>query len=320
MEQPQHIAPERRARLLRLATGASVTVAGVLIVGKLAAWLATGSVTVLASLVDSLMDALASLINLMAVRLSLQPADDDHRFGHGKAEALAGLGQATFIAGSALFLLLEAVNRLINPQPLEAVGAGIAVMVFAVLATLVLLAIQRHVIRLTGSTAIKADSLHYATDLVTNLSTIAALALALAGWNGADPLFALAIAIYISYSAFGIGREAVGLLMDRELPEDVRERIRDLAFSRPEVLGVHDVRTRQAGHQYFVQLHVELDDDLPLREAHAVADAIEAAIAGAFPGAEVIVHQDPVTEVDRSRIRSEPRPAKASSESLPARA
>jgi len=311
MTPDQHLSQERRAQLLRLATGASVTVAGVLIAGKLAAWLATGSVTVLASLVDSMMDAVASLINLTAVRYSLQPADDEHRFGHGKAEALAGLGQATFIAGSALFLLLEAVNRLVNPQPLEAMAAGIGVMGFAVVATLVLLAIQRHVVRLTASTAIKADSLHYATDLATNLATIAALVLASAGWTGADPLFALAIAIYIFYSAFGIGRDAVGLLMDKELPDDVRVRIRDLAFSRPEVLGIHDVRTRQAGHQYFVQLHIELDDNLPLRDAHAVADAIETAITGAFPGSEVIVHQDPVSEVDRDRVRSESRPAMA---------
>jgi ferrous-iron efflux pump FieF len=313
MAEQEHLSPERRAQLLRLATGASVTVAGVLIVGKLAAWLATGSVTVLASLVDSLMDAVASLINLIAVRYSLQPADDDHRFGHGKAEALAGLGQATFIAGSALFLLLEAVNRLVNPAPLEAVTAGIGVMAFAVVATLVLLGIQRHVIRLTASTAIKADSLHYATDLATNLTTILALVLASLGWDGADPLFALAIAIYIFYSAFGIGRDAVGLLMDKELPDDVRVRIRELAFSRPEVLGIHDVRTRQAGHQYFVQLHLELDDELPLRRAHAVADAVENAITSAFPGAEVIVHQDPVTEVDRSQVRSESRPTTASS-------
>jgi ferrous-iron efflux pump FieF len=207
-----------------------------------------------------------------------------------------------------LFLLLEAVNRLVNPAPLGAVTAGISVMAFAVVATLVLLGIQRHVIRLTASTAIKADSLHYATDLATNLTTILALVLASLGWDGADPLFALAIAIYIFYSAFGIGRDAVGLLMDKELPDDVRVRIRDLAFSRPEVLGIHDVRTRQAGHQYFVQLHLELDDELPLRRAHAVADAVENAISSAFPGTEVIVHQDPVTEVDRSRVRSEPRP------------
>jgi ferrous-iron efflux pump FieF len=251
------------------------------------------------------------VINLMAVRYSLLPADDEHRFGHGKAEALAGLGQATFIAGSALFLLLEAVNRLLHPEPLQEVAVGIGVMVFAIVATLVLLGIQRHVIRRTGSTAIRADALHYATDLVTNLSTIAALVLAVLGWHGADPLFALAIAGYILYSAFDIGREAVELLMDRELPPETRDHILELAYTRPEVLGVHDLRTRQAGHQYFVQLHIELQDDLPLREAHAAADAVEDAIRNAFPNAEVIVHQDPVNEVDRSRIRAEPRPATA---------
>ena len=300
---------EQNARLLRLASNASVATAVVLILVKAGAWVLTDSVALLASLVDSMMDSAASLINLLAIRYALVPADDEHRFGHGKAEALAGLGQATFIAGSALFLLLEAVNRLLHPEPIEAVGVGIGVMVFAILATLVLLGIQRRVIRLTGSTAIKADALHYATDLVTNLSTIAALTLAVLGWHGADPLFALAIAGYILYSAFDIGREAVELLMDRELPDDMRERIRALAYARPEVLGVHDLRTRQAGHQYFVQLHVELKDDLPLREAHAAADAVEESIRRAFPNAEVIVHQDPVSEVDRSRIRAEPRPA-----------
>ncbi len=300
--------PLRRARLLGLATRASVATASLLIAGKLAAWLLTGSVSLLASLVDSLMDVLASTINLFAVRYSLRPADEEHRFGHGKAEALAGLGQATFIAGSAVFLSLQALDRLMHPQPIVDAAVGIGVMVFAILATLGLLAVQRYVIRRTGSTAIKADSLHYFTDLVTNLSIIVALALSSLGWSGLDPLFALAIAAYILYSAAQIGRDAIALLMDRELPAEVRQRIVELAYRPPEVRGVHDLRTRQAGHIYFVQVHLELDDELSLTRAHAVADSVELAVLREFPGSEVIVHQDPVGLVDRAKVSVEPRP------------
>ncbi len=302
------LAPESRARLLRLATWASVTVAGILILGKLVAWLATGSVALMASLVDSLMDALASTINLLAVRWSLQPADDEHRFGHGKAESLAGLGQATFIIGSAVFLLLEAVDRFLHPKPLASVALGVGVMVFAILATLVLLTVQRHVMRLTASTAIKADSLHYATDLITNLSTIAALVLAAFGWHGADPYFALAIAVFILYSALQIGREAIGLLMDHELPRERRDEILRLVFAHPRVLGVHDMRTRQSGYAFFVQLHIELDDSLPLWQAHEVSDGLERKIREVYPGAEVIIHEDPLGHVDHGRVKCESRP------------
>ncbi|MGD2083659.1 MAG: cation diffusion facilitator family transporter [Chromatiales bacterium] len=303
--------PRRRERLLRLATRSSVATALVLILGKLAAWLLTGSVSVLASLIDSVMDALASTINLLAIRYALRPADEEHRFGHGKAEALAGLGQATFIAGSAMFLTLHAVDRLLHPQPIAAAGVGIAVMAFAIVATLVLLAIQRYVVRHTGSTAIKADSLHYFTDLITNLSIIAALVLATFGWPGLDPVFALGIAAYILFSAWQIGREAVGLLMDRELPEEVRRRIVELAFRPEEVLGVHDLRTRQSGHRYFVQVHLEMEDGLSLTRAHAAAESVEQAVREAFPGSEVIVHQDPVGVVDHSRVavEAQPRPS-----------
>ena len=279
-----------------------------LIIAKLAAWLATGSVSVLASLVDSLMDALASLVNLFAVRFSLQPADAEHRYGHGKAESLAGLGQSTFIAGSAVFLVLQSIDRLIHPKPLTELAVGMAVMLFAIFLTLILVIFQRYVVRKTGSTAIKADSLHYLTDLVTNASILVALVLGALGWPGLDPWFALGIAAYILYSAWQIGREAIELLLDRELPDDVRERIVALAHAPPLVRGVHDLRTRQSGHTYFVQLHLELDDDLPLREAHAVADEVERSIRETFAGAEVIVHQDPVARPLGAAVRTEIRP------------
>jgi ferrous-iron efflux pump FieF len=291
---PDPSQPRDTATLLRVATRASVATAGALITAKLAAWLLTGSVSVLASLVDSLMDAAASLVNLFAVQYSLEPADEEHRFGHGKAESLAGLAQATFIAGSAAFLVLHAVDRLLHPRPLEDVAVGVAVMLFAILATLALLAVQRYVIRHTGSTAIRADSLHYRSDLLVNGSIILALVLELRGWSGLDSLFALGIAGYILYSAWHIGHDAFQLLMDRELAPGLVEQVRTAALAQAAVRGVHDLRTRQSGQTAFVQLHIELDAGMLLSEAHAVADRVEAAIRSAIPGCDVIVHQDPV--------------------------
>ena len=291
---PHLHAPTDKARLLRLATRASVATAALLIAAKLAAWLLTGSVSVLASLVDSLMDAAASLVNLVAVRYSLEPADAEHRFGHGKAESVAGLAQATFIAGSAVFLMLHAVDRLLHPRPLEGVAVGVVVMVFAIAATLALLVVQRYVIKHTGSTAIRADSLHYRSDLLVNASIILALLLELRGWAGLDPLFALGIAGYILYSAWHIGHDAFQLLMDRELAPELVAQVRAAALAQPAVRGIHDLRTRQSGQTVFVQLHIELDAGMLLSEAHAVADRVEAAIRAALPGCDVIVHQDPV--------------------------
>lgn len=294
-EQPPIKDTEHAARLLRLATGASVATASVLILTKLVAWFATGSVSIMASLVDSIMDACASVINLMAVRYSLTPPDDEHRFGHGKAEALAGLGQATFIAGSALFLVLHAVDRLINPQPLTEIGIGVAVILFAMVATVVLLAIQRYVIRRTGSTAIRADALHYATDLATNGATLLALFLANAGFLGMDPLFALAIAAYILYSASRIARDAIQLLMDRELPDEERSKIRNIALGVSGVHGVHGLRTWQSGQNKVIQLHLELSDELSLGEAHRIAVAVERKLLENDPWADVTIHQDPAS-------------------------
>jgi ferrous-iron efflux pump FieF len=281
------------SRLLRLATRASVVTAGILIAGKLVAWLMTGSVSVLASLVDSMMDAAASLINLFAVRYALMPADREHRFGHGKAESLAGLAQTTFIAGSALFLILQAMDRMLHPRPLEDVGVGVGIMVFAILSTLALLVLQRHVIRVTGSTAIRADALHYTTDVLTNVSIIVALLLSVFGWQGTDALFGLGVAGYILYSAWQIGHEAFQLLMDRELPDDEREKIRRAALAHGRVRGVHDLRTRRSGHDIFIQMHLELDDELSLFAAHEIADEVEARIREIFPQADILIHKDP---------------------------
>jgi ferrous-iron efflux pump FieF len=283
------------ARLLPLASYASVGTASLLILAKLVAWLATGSVSVLASLVDSLMDAGASTVNLIAVRYALLPPDDEHRFGHGKAEALAGLAQAAFILGSCAFLVLNAVDRLRHPQPLTEIGVGVAVMLFAIVATAVLLTIQYRVIARTQSTAVRADALHYATDLATNAATLLALVLALYGWSGLDPWFALAIAAYILYSAVQIARDAIDLLMDRELRPEERAQIIELARSVPQVGNVHDLRTRRSGQTKLIQLHVGLPDDLTLVEAHALSDQVEARLQSAFPEADIIIHQDPIS-------------------------
>ena len=285
-----------RAGLLKLASGASVIVASFLIVAKLVAWYLTGSVSILASLVDSVMDSIASLINLFAIRYALQPADEEHRFGHGKAEPLAGLTQAAFIAGSAIFLIFHAIDRLRFSHQIEQVGIGIGVMVLAIFLTVILLFIQRYVIQRTNSTAIRADSLHYKTDLLTNMSILLALYLSTLGWTWADPVFAIAVAIYIFYSAFQIGHEAFQQLMDRELPDEVLEQIQAAAMRHPEVRGTHELRTRQAGHSRFVQLHLELDESLSLKEAHEIADEVEKDIMGFLPGAEVIIHQDPTDD------------------------
>ena len=281
-------------RLLRRATYASVLVAVILIALKTAAWFMSGSVSLLASLMDSLMDAGASLINLIAVAYALTPADKGHRYGHGKAEALAGLAQSAFIAASALLVLYQGIDHLRHPRPLDAAWHGVAVMVLSIIATLLLLRFQMHVIRRTGSTAIRADALHYRSDLLLNGSVIAALVLAYYGVSGADALFGIAIALLIAFSALQIGRDAVHILMDHELPDEVRQEALALARAVPGVLGVHDLRTRQSGQQWFMQLHLELPADLPLSEAHARGEQVRQAIEQRFIQADVLVHKDPV--------------------------
>jgi ferrous-iron efflux pump FieF len=305
---------EDAGRLMRRATYASLTVALVLIIAKLIAWGVSDAVSLLATLIDSVLDALASLINLLAVRHALTPADREHRFGHGKAEALAGLGQAAFIAGSAGFLLLESARRFANPVALDTYGLGVAVMVFSMAATLGLLWYQRRVIRQTGSTAISADALHYRTDLLVNGSVIVALWLSVKGWPGFDPLFAVAIALYILYSAWEIVTQASDHLMDRELPDEEREQIKAIARSHPEVRGMHDLRSRRSGIDTFIQMHLELDDELRLLRAHTISDEVEQRLQQAYPTAEIIIHIDPVSVVPDEPTPEYP-PAEAAEES-----
>ncbi len=288
---------EETAKLLRLATYASTSVAIVLIAAKLFAWAASDSVSLLATLIDSMLDAVASIINLVAVSHALTPADKEHRFGHGKAEALAGLSQSLFIAGSAGYLLIEAWQRVIQPSAVESVELGIFVMAISIAATMLLLAFQRHVIKKTNSTAIRADALHYRTDLMVNGSVIVALLLANAGWPGFDGLFAGAIAIYILFSARDIIVTSYDHLMDRELPDEDRQKIKALVMQHPKARGLHDLRSRHSGTMTFIQLHLELDDDLSLMAAHKISDEVERSIVNAFPGSEILIHIDPKSVV-----------------------
>jgi len=285
---------QQNERLMRTATYCAVSVAIILILIKAWAYLATDSVSILSTLVDSLLDLGASVVNLFAVRHALTPADDDHRFGHGKAEALAGLLQSAFIVGSAIFLILQATEKLANPDPIQASTIGIGVMGVSIALTVILVAFQRYVIRRTQSVAISADSLHYAGDILVNISVIVALILAeQLGWIIADALFAMGIAVYITYNAWSIIRLSFADLMDAELPEEERQKIIELVTEHPDVLGVHDLRTRRSGQALFIQMHLDLQPDLPLVIAHAISEDVEKTILDHYPNAEALIHQDP---------------------------
>jgi len=281
-------------RLMRLATYAAVGMASTLIVVKFGAWLMTDSVSLLSTLIDSLLDVAASTVNLLAVRHALEPADEEHRFGHGKAESLAGLAQSAFISGSAVFLLLQAGERLFNPSPVHNTMIGYGVMAFSIVATIALVGFQKYVAKRTQSLAISADSAHYTMDVLVNLSVIVSLFLASEmGWQIADPLFAIAISFYILHGAYEIGIEAYHVLMDRELPDEDREKIRTLAIKHPQVISMHDLRTRQSGPDVFIQMHLEMRGELSLLEAHDVSEDVMHRVEAAYPRAEVLIHQDP---------------------------
>ncbi|HEY1796153.1 MAG TPA: cation diffusion facilitator family transporter [Stellaceae bacterium] len=288
------IEPERARRLRTRATYAALAVAVVLIAVKLAAWLGSNSVALLSSLIDSLVDAAASVVNFIAVKHAMSPADREHRFGHGKAEPLAALGQSAFLVGSALLLLAEAAQRLMSPQPVENGLAVIVVMVFSTIAAAGLVAFQRHVVGLTRSLAIGADEIHYRGDVILNLAVIAAIVLST--WLKLpllDPIFGAGAGIWIIWRAIGIMRLSLTQLMDQELPDEERAHIRGIAERHPGVSAVHDMRTRVAGPTAFIQLHLEMDGSMNLLRAHEITDGVEAELREAYPAAEIIIHQDP---------------------------
>ena len=284
----------RAERLRRRATYASVSVALTLIIAKLGAYLLTESVSILSSLIDSSTDLLASLVTLFAVRHAMKPPDRMHRYGHGKAEALAALAQAAFISGSALFLSIEAVSRLIHPAAIAQGTVGVAVMVLSIVLTLALVTYQRHVVRVTGSVAIGADRLHYAGDLLMNTAVIAALLLTtLTGIAAIDPLAGLGIAAFLLRGAWGVAQEALAVLMDRELGAEERDRITAIVLAHAGALGLHDLRTRSTGTGIFIEFHLEVDPHLTVEQAHDIADDVERELMEAFPNAEALIHQEP---------------------------
>ena len=281
-------------RLLKVATVASVTTACFLIIAKLSAWFLTGSLSLLATLLDSTMDAVASIITMIAVKIAITPADEDHHFGHGKAEQLAVLAQSAFIAGSAIVLLLNALDRVMgNQSSLGNETVGIIVMILSIIATMVLLAIQHYVIRKTNSAAIAADALHYRIDLLTNGAVIIALIGTNMGYYQLDNSLAILISVYMLYSVRKMAWEAVQNLMDQSLPPEQLIKIEQIALSVTGVKGVHEIRTRISGSVPFIQLHLDLDGQLSLKDAHDIGHQAKKTLLEEMPDADIIIHLDP---------------------------
>jgi len=288
-----------RARLTRSAALASIAMALFLGVLKLWAVWQTGSTAMLGSLADTALDFVASLATLVGVWVAARPADESHRFGHGKAEALAAMVQVILIVLSAGAIAFRAALRLAEGGRTEAAAQGIAVSAIAILATFALLAWQRHVIRRTGSVAIRADNVHYKSDLLLNLAVIAALAIdQYLGFAQADPLFGLGIAGWLLWGAWRASAEAVEQLMDREWPEEKRLRFVECAARHPELSKLHDLRTRTSGDRDIAQFHVDLPGTMSIAAAHAVIERVEEDLCREFPDLELLIHIDPEGHVD----------------------
>lgn len=293
---------DERRRVIPLAMRAalaSVAMATFLLALKgFAAW-HTGSVAMLGSLADTGLDLLASLVTLYGVKLAAEPADHDHRFGHGKAEALAALFQVVLITASAIGIAWRAVQRFSSPQVNEDASLGIGVSVLAIVATFALLAYQRSIIRRTGSVAILADNVHYQSDVLLNVAVIAALVLdQFVGIAGADPVFGIAIALWLAWGAFQASSQAIDMLMDKEWPDDQRAAFIEIAARQPGIRGIHDFRTRRAGTADFAQFHMEVDRNLTVGAAHDIVESVERRLRDVFPRVEVLIHLDPEGHVD----------------------
>lgn len=297
---------QSRSALTRSAAYASITVAVLLVSLKIWATWKTDSTAMLGSLADSTLDLIASLVTLVGVMVAATPADEEHRFGHGKAEALAAMVQVMLIAVSASGIAFRAVERLLGGAETQAAAEGIGVSLVAIAATFALLAWQKVVIARTGSVAIKTDNVHYQSDLLLNLAVIAALALdQYAGFAMADPLFGLGIAGWLAWGAWRAASEAVDHLMDKEWPEERRDAFVEVLARHPDIRGVHDLRTRTSGSDDFVQFHMAVDPKLTVAEAHDLMDEVEARLAREFPGVEVLIHPDPEGLINEVGVAAE---------------
>jgi ferrous-iron efflux pump FieF len=300
------ITQEQRAKLTARAALASIAMAVVLIALKSYAALQTSSMAMLGSLADSGLDLVASLIVLLGVRIAAQPADHEHRFGHGKAEALASLVQVILITLSAIFIGFRAAQRLAAHAPTADAELGIGVSVVAMVLTAALITYQRHVVRRTGSVAIGTDRLHYSSDLMLNGSVVVALALdQFAGLTGADAIFGLLIALWLLGGAWIASSHALDQLMDREWPDELRERFLAAAKEYPELAGLHDFRTRTSGTHHFAQFHVWVPADWTVQQAHDRLDRVEEELQHRFPHTEILIHVDPEGQIDRETLLSQ---------------
>lgn len=297
MEKSYNVYVKRAAHL-------AIVVAGSLILIKAFAWWQTGSMAILAAMTDSVVDLFASLTNILVLRFALRPADEDHSFGHGKAESLAALVQSAFITGSAAFLLLQGAQRLTEPQAVQSSELGVVISVISIVLTAGLVLYQRKVVKMTDSPAIKADSLHYQTDLYMNGTILIAMLLSMNGFIYADAVFAIGISLYIFYNALKMLWEAVQLLLDQALPQEEIDRVWTIALEHPRIIGIHDVRTRRAGAVRFIQLHLELDDHLPLIVAHDITESLEQKLLEAFPCSQVMIHQEPTSWVQQEQAKN----------------
>ena len=277
----------------------AIAVACFLILLKAFVWWKTGSITMLAAMTDSVLDLFASLVSMFVLKFALQPADENHAFGHGKAESLAAIAQSAFISGSAIFILLQGFHKLTNPELIEDSQLGILVSIVSIIVTVALVIYQKKVVKLTQSPAIQADSLHYQTDLLMNVAILIAMVLNLFGLIYADAIFAILIALYIAFNALKMLWEAVNALPPEEIDQIVM-----MATKHPNIIGVHDILTRRSGAVRFIQMHLELADHLTLLEAHDIADSLEQKILAAFPMSEVIIHQEPTSVVQQERKKA----------------
>ncbi len=291
---PGRLSPEDSARITRRVARLSVAVALILTVLKIAAWTMSDSVALLSSLADSALDLTASLVTLFAVAYAATPPDAEHRFGHGKAEGFASLFQSALVLVSATLVAREAVARLIEPAPMERGAVAIGVMVISILLTMVLIWAQSRAVKKTGSVAVMGDRAHYASDLAANAAVIVGVSVAaFTGFQRADALAGLAVALWLGWAAFSVFRGSWDLLMDRELPDDDRARIMELAADDPRMLGVHQLRTRPMGPYIQIQFHADLDPKLTLVQAHEIIVAAERRILDEYPAADVLIHPDP---------------------------
>ena len=280
--------------LKKLATTASLALAIFLTIIKTFGVLYTGSLSVLSSMIDSLADIFASLITFFAVHISSRPADKEHRYGHGKAEALSALIQSAFICGSGFFIIYDAVIRFLSPRTIPQSWIGIIIMIISLILTICLIIFQHYVAKRTKSQAIIADALHYYVDVITNFGIIFSLFI-VHQWNifWIDTITAIIVSAYLIFNAYKLATDAISLLMDKELDDSIREHITKIALSSDHIMGIHDLRSRNMGDKYIFELHLELDGNLALAQAHQYTNNVEKSIKQAYPGAQIIIHQDP---------------------------